>query len=162
MGVGKACATECQHVALLSAMARSLAIKTSLRLPRGRMVVFSAALPTGLGLRRIPEVGELASNEALIWYRLVDQHSYGVCHAVAMKGNDTAVMSQTANKDSQAARQVIRRSWQWQTWFSQSLRRTELPAMSIECSFRAASFTALLSNLTTQELLLAGHKVLWL
>lgn len=92
-------------------------MKTSLRLTRGRNVVFSAAFPTGLGLRRLPEASELAGDEGLSRCNLVNKHSRvantiqeGVRHAVLSKGNDSAVMSQMANNDSQATHQAIHRS----------------------------------------------------
>ena len=69
--------TESRHIALLSTMARSLAVKTALQLTRGCKVVFSPSFLTSLGLRRVPEASKLAGNESLSWYRPFNKHPRG-------------------------------------------------------------------------------------
>ena len=100
MTVSKAHAAECRHITLLRAVAVSLAIKTTLGLAGGREMVFWTAFAASLELGRVPKTYELAGNEGLSGNRSLNKHSRdtntvenGVRHAVASKGNYSAVVS---------------------------------------------------------------------
>ena len=142
-------------------MARLFAIETSLCFAHSGEVVVSATFPAGFRLRWVPKSAKLAGNKRLGQDGSLNEHprgvdtiQNGVRHAVSSKGDDSPIMAQTAydHRVMELVRQL--EDLTIDTLFSQSPRKTVQPANAMDCSFRAASFTALLPKVTTHELLL--------
>ena len=158
-------APERWQVTLLRVMAGPLTIKTPLRLTCGCKMILGTTFPACFWLRWVPKLAELrlACNKGLRWDGSLDRHPRcantiedGVSHAVAPKRNNLIVMAQTV--DDNGVGKLVRQLVDFNDGdFVLTVPQKDRTACNLNGLLvqGGVSFTALLQNVTTHELLLA-------
>ena len=163
MAVREAHAAERWQVTLLRAMAGPFIIKTPLRPTCSGKMILVTTFPACFQLRWVPKLAELASNKGLRRNGSLDRHPRcaktiedGVRHAVTPKRNNSTVMAQTT--DDNGVGKLVGQLVDFNDGdFVLTVPQKDRTACNLNGLLvqGGVSFTALLQNVTTHELLLA-------